>query len=313
MVNKSSPELSALPKPMSAQELSPLCFSHDLDLSKFSRSLWNEESFNAETLQIVSASANQHVAEITASRQGRDLQRYSQEMAPFQSDYKFDDFKARLTTGTVPILKDGRILLVSSTDGSTWVFPKGGWETDETLPEGAIRESFEEAGVLGVLGPPLPTITYETRKARKRRIGEHLASSTPASQPMIRNETPHAETGRSVDVDLPDASATPLECTNGAQSTRTPSLKTATAPVDLTASSGICPKKKSKSHYHSHNCMTFFPLYVQEISDSWPEAHRNRRAFSLEETEHWISRRPEFLAVVEAVKERKLNVLAPEE
>lgn len=30
----------------------------------------------------------------------------------------------------------------------TWVLPKGGWETDETEPEAAKREAWEEAGIV---------------------------------------------------------------------------------------------------------------------------------------------------------------------
>ncbi|MCI12140.1 nudix hydrolase 4, partial [Trifolium medium] len=28
-------------------------------------------------------------------------------------------------------------------------FPKGGWETDETMEQAALRETIEEAGVVG--------------------------------------------------------------------------------------------------------------------------------------------------------------------
>jgi len=38
------------------------------------------------------------------------------------------------------------------------------------MEESALRECFEEAGVIGVLGPKLSEVTYETRKARKRRL-----------------------------------------------------------------------------------------------------------------------------------------------
>jgi hypothetical protein len=34
-------------------------------------------------------------------------------------------------------------LLISSKDPSLWIFPKGGWETDETLEEAACRETLE--------------------------------------------------------------------------------------------------------------------------------------------------------------------------
>ena len=67
-------------------------------------------------------------------------------------------------------MRDGRILLCSSSRKEAWILPKGGWESDETLEESALRETFEEAGVLGTLGPVLDEIEYETRKAKKRRL-----------------------------------------------------------------------------------------------------------------------------------------------
>lgn len=41
--------------------------------------------------------------------------------------------------------------MVSSKRGQGLIFPKGGWETDETAEEAAARESWEEAGVRGFL------------------------------------------------------------------------------------------------------------------------------------------------------------------
>lgn len=43
------------------------------------------------------------------------------------------------------------VLLVSSQKGHTFMFPKGGWEVDESIEEAACRESLEEAGVIGTV------------------------------------------------------------------------------------------------------------------------------------------------------------------
>ncbi|CAA0842835.1 Nudix hydrolase 16- mitochondrial [Striga hermonthica] len=43
------------------------------------------------------------------------------------------------------------VLMISSTGGPGLVFPKGGWENDETAEEAAEREAMEEAGVRGDL------------------------------------------------------------------------------------------------------------------------------------------------------------------
>ncbi|KAL8120704.1 hypothetical protein AgCh_017765 [Apium graveolens] len=41
------------------------------------------------------------------------------------------------------------VLVVSSQKSPKMMFPKGGWELDESVEEAASRESLEEAGVLG--------------------------------------------------------------------------------------------------------------------------------------------------------------------
>uniref|UniRef100_I1K5L4 Nudix hydrolase domain-containing protein n=2 Tax=Glycine max TaxID=3847 RepID=I1K5L4_SOYBN len=43
------------------------------------------------------------------------------------------------------------VLVVSSQKGRGLMFPKGGWELDESVEEAACRESLEEAGVLGII------------------------------------------------------------------------------------------------------------------------------------------------------------------
>ncbi|KAK3038943.1 hypothetical protein RJ639_027428 [Escallonia herrerae] len=43
------------------------------------------------------------------------------------------------------------VLMINSPSGPGLLFPKGGWENDETVEEAAAREAVEEAGVRGVL------------------------------------------------------------------------------------------------------------------------------------------------------------------
>lgn len=69
---------------------------------------------------------------IMLSRQGRENQRY-------------EDGSTRLIAGSVPIDSEGNILMItSSKKPDDWIFPKGGWETDETCEEASIRETLEE-------------------------------------------------------------------------------------------------------------------------------------------------------------------------
>lgn len=67
------------------------------------------------------------------ARHGREKQRY--------------DGDTRLVAGCLPVLPDGRVLLIGSVKSTDWLLPKGGWEHDETSAEAAVREAYEEAGV----------------------------------------------------------------------------------------------------------------------------------------------------------------------
>ncbi|XP_014509408.1 nudix hydrolase 12, mitochondrial [Vigna radiata var. radiata] len=84
------------------------------------------------------------------ARTGRQRQRYEDNM--------------RLVSGCIPYrMKKGKVdknedtqemievLMVSSPKRDDLVFPKGGWEDDETVTEAACREALEEAGVKGIV------------------------------------------------------------------------------------------------------------------------------------------------------------------
>ncbi|KAF8390762.1 hypothetical protein HHK36_025289 [Tetracentron sinense] len=97
---------------------------------------------NRDFLQIIMSSL--------LARTGRDRQRY--------------EGRLRLVAGCIPyrLEKDGedyscdlgnrlKVLMISSPNRNDLVFPKGGWEDDETVGEAACREALEEAGVKGIL------------------------------------------------------------------------------------------------------------------------------------------------------------------
>src|SRR5437763_15455697 len=52
----------------------------------------------------------------------------------------------------VPV-QDGRVCMVTSSSGRRWVFPKGQIDPGHTPGEAALLEAWEEAGLVGVLGP----------------------------------------------------------------------------------------------------------------------------------------------------------------
>lgn len=85
------------------------------------------------------------------SRTGRHLQRY-------------DQYGHRQVVGCIPyrykvnsqtsLGEDDKfeVLVISSQKkGNGMLFPKGGWETDENIRQAALRETEEEAGVVGIL------------------------------------------------------------------------------------------------------------------------------------------------------------------
>ncbi|MBA0726736.1 hypothetical protein Golax_002544 [Gossypium laxum] len=66
-------------------------------------------------------------------------------------------------------VEDSRIsvLMISTPNRDDLVFPKGGWEDDETVNEAACREALEEAGVKGILDEE-PLGVWEFRSKSKQ-------------------------------------------------------------------------------------------------------------------------------------------------
>ena len=57
-------------------------------------------------------------------------------------------------------------LVISSSDGAHWVFPKGHIEPNESPEETALRELREEAGIIGEIVDRLPIQSFEKRKEK---------------------------------------------------------------------------------------------------------------------------------------------------
>lgn len=59
-------------------------------------------------------------------------------------------------------VRNGRVCLVTSSNGKRWVIPKGVIEPGQTAGETALMEAWEEAGLVGVLHPePAGSYLYE--------------------------------------------------------------------------------------------------------------------------------------------------------
>lgn len=257
---------------------------------------------------------NAKVSQSKTSRQGRGSQRWIT-----TSEHNASE-AIRLVTGCVPILKGGKILLVSASRKPEWILPKGGWETDEDMEESAVREVFEEAGVLGVLGPKLTDFQYETRKSKKRRIeqaqilekklkmaddprpdgaGDRLVSnsvlpSEPEIPSITRATSASSETSAAAPISMEDL-------------TRIRSLSREVVPRYLDETTSC-----TSTHSSAYSCvrMTLFPLYVNQVLGSWPEEGRSRVAVDIDKAIEMLALRPEFKAALIEVKEKGLHLIA---
>mmetsp|Transcript_20929 Transcript_20929/g.33703 ORF Transcript_20929/g.33703 Transcript_20929/m.33703 type:complete len:387 (+) Transcript_20929:128-1288(+) len=213
----------------------------------------------------------------TKARETRQNQRWAKNPAQ-------QDTTVRLVGGCVPILRDGRILLISSRKENCWLsLPKGGWELDESLEEAAIRETYEEAGVLGILGPSLDSFLAESGKKKKRKL----------SSGNVREE----HTNR-MDESTSSASS------SGMDATAKPSSKES-SEVEFCDLNTLVPFAEDSSApipSHTHTCMTFFPLYVQQILEVWPENLRERKAYPIDEAIRLV--RPELRWMLEHIQKK---------
>ncbi|KAI3844236.1 hypothetical protein MKX03_032307 [Papaver bracteatum] len=95
------------------------------------------------------------------ARTGRHQQRYQDGCRlvagciPFK--YREDD------SGDSNCKKIVEVLMINSSSGPGLLFPKGGWENDETVEEAAAREALEEAGVRGVIMKNLGHYEFKTK------------------------------------------------------------------------------------------------------------------------------------------------------
>ena len=59
-------------------------------------------------------------------------------------------------------VRNGKVCLVTSSNGKRWVVPKGLIEPGQTAGETALQEAWEEAGLVGLIGQePLGSFLYE--------------------------------------------------------------------------------------------------------------------------------------------------------
>jgi len=247
-----------------------------------------------------SSQINLKVTNQKTSRSGRESQRWFTDPAT-QRVY-------RMVTGCVPIVEGGRILFVSASRKPEWILPKGGWEKDEQMEESAIRECFEEAGVLGVLGPRLKDFDYETRKAKKRRLEFEECQRklkmrfSPASSQIQENEHQNETKPKSYsNLNLEEPITT---------AEKAPKIP---KPEKLQSSDETSSVTSDSTLSHTHIRLSLYVLYVSEVKSAWPESGRSRKVVDIDEAIKMCESRPEFLAALKEVKERNLHHLPENE
>ncbi|GLT57655.1 hypothetical protein SLA2020_306120 [Shorea laevis] len=104
------------------------------------------------------------VAPPLVSRAGRHLQRYNKQggrqvvgCIPYR-------YKIIETSSLDEEEKELEVLVISSQNGKQMLFPKGGWELDESMTEAAMRETLEEAGVRGTIEHKLGTWSFKSKR-----------------------------------------------------------------------------------------------------------------------------------------------------
>ncbi|CAJ1953311.1 unnamed protein product [Sphenostylis stenocarpa] len=107
-----------------------------------------------------------------AARTGRQRQRYEDNMRLVSGciPYRWIKGKVDQNEDTEEIIE---VLMVSSPKRDDLVFPKGGWEDDETVAEAACREALEEAGVKGIVREiPLGRWEFRSKSSNDSRSQE---------------------------------------------------------------------------------------------------------------------------------------------
>jgi 8-oxo-dGTP pyrophosphatase MutT (NUDIX family) len=244
-----------------------------------------------------------------SSRQGRSLQRWLV--------HSPDDELVKQAAGTIPITRDGRIILISASRKIEWILPKGGWDVDETKEECAMRETYEEGGLVGQLGGCLEPIDYQTAKSKKRALKElgtsgdsYMDFKAGGEMEGLRLQLP-----KRPKIEL-SYSPTGLESTLSlgkrivssdstlSSSARDVNCKTATTPT-------VAPTVSFDPIDHSYIRLFLFPLYVSSVKSEWPEKGRLRKLVHIDEAIKIMDsqNRPYFRMGLELVKERGLHLL----
>ncbi|GAB2292661.1 Nudix hydrolase 18, mitochondrial [Dionaea muscipula] len=106
----------------------------------------------------------------SVSRTGRELQRYSSGRRQVVGCIPYRYVKPeKPSCSSSGLIEELEVLLISSQKSSIMMFPKGGWEYDETMEKAAERECMEEAGVIGTVERILGNWRFESKSQNASR------------------------------------------------------------------------------------------------------------------------------------------------
>ncbi|XP_020963033.1 nudix hydrolase 18, mitochondrial-like isoform X3 [Arachis ipaensis] len=99
------------------------------------------------------------------SRTGRALQRYRKGRRQVVGciPYRYKAGSVDLEAASSSEEDEIEVLVITSKKGKGMLFPKGGWELDESKKEAALRESIEEAGVRGIVEGKLGRWSFKSK------------------------------------------------------------------------------------------------------------------------------------------------------
>lgn len=106
--------------------------------------------------------------ELRVARTGRNHQRYENgfRLVAGCIPYRVRNGNLQLSSDRRLSVHEVEVMMISSQHGDGFLFPKGGWETDETAEQAAEREAMEEAGVLGNVQELVGTFEFKSKRQK---------------------------------------------------------------------------------------------------------------------------------------------------
>ena len=166
--------------------------------------------------------------------------------------------------------------------------------------------------MLGVLGPQLREINYETRKAKKRRLEFEEKTKTTTSSTVNIDKVPITNKRARKDDQMEKVKQTDTP-TNQVQMIQDETGIKIRRPVQIKQAEKTSSVASDSPLSHTHVRLKLFVLYVSDVKSSWPESWRKRKVVDIDEAIRMCESRPEFVAALKEVKERNLHHLPDHE